>query len=65
MGDQRIRSENQSGGITAGNVNVGAGSNLSVQADQPKESRAKSIFWWVFGLASLVGVAIAAYQFFT
>lgn len=59
-----IESNNQSGGITAGSVNIGDGSTFGTLPTPPRESRARAVFWWVFGIAGLLGVGIAGYQFF-
>lgn len=60
-----IESHNQSGGITAGTVNMGDSSGFATNLPSPpKESRARALLWWVSGIASLVGVGIAAYRVF-
>ncbi|MCI5156991.1 MAG: hypothetical protein D3906_00870 [Candidatus Electrothrix sp. AUS1_2] len=56
MGDVKIESKNQSGGITAQNVNVGESNNISVKESKSSDSIVKRVFWWVFGL---VGAAAA------
>lgn len=61
MRDVNIKSENQSGGITAQNVNTGNNAAFNVNTPTPeKEGKMKRIFWWVFGLLSagsaLVGI---------
>ncbi len=63
MSDVKIKSENQSGGITAQNVNTGNGTTFG-RTNSDKEPGIKKIFWWVFGLASLLAAAVTVYKFF-
>jgi hypothetical protein len=56
-GDIKIESHNQSGGITAQNVN-------SVAAKTRRQCFLKRNAWWIVGGATLLGVAIQVYQFF-
>ena len=58
MADIHIKSENQSGGITAQNVNSTV-DQINVSGHQQTEGRARRVFWWIFGIAGIVG-AIAA-----
>jgi len=64
MGDVNIKSENQSGGITAQNVNAGNGNSFSVNNGPEKESPAKAIFWWIFGLLGAVSAIVAIVKYF-
>jgi hypothetical protein len=56
MADVNIKSENQSGGITAQNVNSTVDQFNTTGGSQP-ESRATRIFWWIFGVAGVLGAA--------
>lgn len=64
MNDVNIKSENQSGGITAQNVNTGNGTQFDVASTAEKEGRIKTIFWWIFGLAGLLAAVFSIYKFF-
>ena len=64
MSNVNIKSENQSGGITAQNVNAGGGAQFNSTSTPEKESRPKAIFWWVFGVAGLLAACISIYKFF-
>ncbi|MBB5766448.1 hypothetical protein [Xanthomonas euroxanthea] len=57
MADIHIKSESQSGGITAQNVSYGQ----PPDGNKPP-SRAKAIFWWVVGIASIVGAVAGVLQ---
>jgi hypothetical protein len=63
MGDIKIKSENQSGGITAQNVNS-PNAGLAVNNTPPQESQSRRIFWWIFGMAGLIGVIVAIIALF-
>ena len=64
MNDVNIRSENQSGGITAQNVSTGNGTQFNVATAPEKKGRIKTIFWWIFGLVGLLAAALTVYKFF-
>lgn len=57
-----IKSENQSGGITAQNVNTV--SKAQFTQTSLKEPKSKTIFWWIFGFAGLAGSSFTIYKFF-
>jgi hypothetical protein len=59
LGNIEIKSDRQSGGITAQNVSFGSSTPPS---EPPKKSRAKSIFWWVVGVATVIGTVAAVYE---
>jgi hypothetical protein len=61
MADINIKSNNQSGGITAQHVNTG-GVRFGVTTE--KESRIKRFFWWVFGFAGLIAAFFTVYKVF-
>ena len=65
MSKTEIKSENQSGGITAQNVNVSGNiqtRNKTVNSE--KEPGSKKIFWWVFGFAGFIAALLTIIQFF-
>lgn len=57
MNDVRVKSENQSGGITAQNVTMN--SQFDVTHAPQKEGPLRRWFWWIFGIAAIVS-ALAA-----
>jgi hypothetical protein len=61
MTDVNIKSENQSGGITAQNVSTGSSEQLNITKQTNNESKWKTIFWWIFGIVGCIGVGIAIY----
>jgi len=61
MGDVNIKSENQSGGITAQNVNSGNENSVSVNE---KEGSTKTLFWWIFGLLGAASAIVAIVKYF-
>ena len=64
MNDVNIKSENQSGGITAQNVNTGNGTHFDGASAPEKEGRIKTIFWWICGLVGLLAAGLSVYKFF-
>lgn len=58
-----IKSKNQSGGITAQNVNYNPAVNHNVLNGKP-ESFAKRVFWWIFGIAGVISAVIATIKIF-
>lgn len=66
MGEINIKSENQSGGITAHTVNTGESTVTTLHSENldavPKESKAKTISYWVFGVGGLIGVILAFFK---
>jgi len=66
MNNVNIKSENQSGGITAQNVNTGNNSTLSINTPTPeKERKIKVIFWWIFGLLSAASAIVPILKYFS
>lgn len=66
MSKVKIKSENQSGGVTAQNVNTGSNSTLSINTPTPeKERKIKVIFWWIFGLLGAVSAIVAILKYFS
>ena len=59
MNDVKITSNNQSGGITGQNINTGNDAVFSVAHSQEKDSKAKTLFWWIFGITGAVASVIA------
>lgn len=64
MGNVIIKSEDQSGGITAQNVNTGTGSSFSALQKPEREGLAKSLFWWIFGLLGAAAAILTVIKFF-
>jgi len=62
MSDVNIKSENQSGGITAQNVNTG-GAKVTLNSG-PTEGRMKAAFWWIFGIVGVGAACVTIYKFF-
>jgi hypothetical protein len=62
MSDVHIKSKNQSGGITAQNVNTG-GAKITMNVG-PTEGRLKAVFWWIFGVVGLAAACVTTYKFF-
>lgn len=65
MNDVKITSNNQSGGITGQNINTGNDATFSVVHSEEKDSKAKTLFWWIFGILGAIAalIAIANYVF--
>lgn len=57
MADIHIKSENQSGGITAQNVNSTV-DQINVNGHQQTEGRVRRFFWWIFGVAVIVSAVV-------
>jgi len=64
MSDVDVKSENQSGGITAQNVNTGGGTQVNVSAGHRKARLLKTIAWWMFGLVGLLAAGLTIWKFF-
>jgi hypothetical protein len=62
MSDVHIKSKNQSGGITAQNVNTGS-AKITMNAGST-ESRLKASFWWIFGIVGLAAACVTIYKFY-
>ena len=65
MGDVDIKSNNQSGGITAQNVNTSNGNQFNVSNTSPKENRFKKLIWWVFGIGGFIAAIVTIIKFFS
>ena len=63
MADVKIESKNQSGGITAQNVNTGNSNQIENTENQTteQEGSTKKLFWWVFGIVGLVAAIATIY----
>lgn len=57
MADVHIKSEGQSGGITAQNVSYG-----TQLPPQNQSNRAKAIFWWIVGIAGVISAVAGVVQ---
>lgn len=55
MSNINIKSTNQSGGITAQNVTSSSTQFTSNQTEQ--EGKLTKLFWWIFGVAGVIGAA--------
>lgn len=65
MGDLNIKSNNQSGGITAQNVNSGSIGSFSVNQPAKKAGKLKSFFWWVFGILAAASAIVTVLAYFS
>jgi hypothetical protein len=62
MHDVKIKSESQSGGITAQNVNSTVKINTT---DNEKKNRLlKRVFWWIFGVSGVIGTIVVTISAF-
>ncbi len=64
MGDINIKSKNQSGGVTAQNVNVGNFEPFSMIQSPKKEGKLKAVIWWVFGLLGAAAAIVTVLTYF-
>jgi len=62
MGNTKISSENQSGGITAQNVNLG--NQIAPKPERPKQSRSAKIWAAIIGIATIIGTVVAVLAYF-
>lgn len=64
MGDLNIKSNNQSGGITAQNVNSGSFSSFLVNQPVKKWSKLKAFFRWVFWILAAAASIVTVLAYF-
>lgn len=65
MSNVKITSKNQTGGITAQNVNTSGEGNFSVNEPPEKEGKLKSAFWWIFGLIGATAAVLGIIKYFS